>query len=90
VERLLNRARYDTKTRRCFELASKRATLEASLSESELAESDRYESLVKEHEAIRAEIDAVAASFDASDRKMLFQPIGDESAESEEIEATVG
>ncbi len=56
VENLLERSAYDDLLQRYYSLVEKRATLEATKSNAELAESDEYESLKAEIEEMRGEL----------------------------------
>ncbi|MFB6093441.1 MAG: response regulator [Halanaeroarchaeum sp.] len=65
VETLLERRRYDEEVRRYYSLAAKRAALEASKPASELAESEEYQDLLAELDAVEDELDnSLAAEED--------------------------
>jgi DNA-binding response OmpR family regulator len=67
VNRLLARSLYSEEVQRYFSLASKRATLETSKTDQELAENDRYEALCAELDEMREELDQLVSRLDEDD-----------------------
>jgi DNA-binding response OmpR family regulator len=67
VNRLLVRSLYSEEVQRYFSLASKRATLETSKTDEELAEDERYQALCEELDAMRNELDVLIGKLDDDD-----------------------
>jgi DNA-binding response OmpR family regulator len=81
VNRLLVRSLYSEEVQRYFALASKRATLETSKSDDELAEDDRYQALCEELEEMRGELDQLVGKLDDDDFLAVLHDLKDSDAE---------
>ncbi|WP_336337706.1 HalX domain-containing protein [Haloarcula brevis] len=73
VEQLLLHADYEERLRECYSLTAKYAALEASKPPSALAENEEFTELKAELAEVRAELDDITDSFDATDFEMLFR-----------------
>lgn len=67
VSRLLTRRRYDDEVQQFFELASKRATLDATKDSRELETSERYRALVADVDALRADLGELVGELSDDD-----------------------
>jgi len=72
VETMTERDDYDETLQEYFALTSKKATLEAEKTPSELQDSDQYQDMVERVEKLEAEADTAVAGFD-DDFDSLFQ-----------------
>jgi DNA-binding response OmpR family regulator len=81
VNRLLVRSLYSEEVQRYFALASKRATLETSKNDDELAEDDRYQALCEELEEMRGELDQLVGKLDDDDFLAVLHDLKDSNAE---------
>jgi two-component system response regulator AdeR len=87
VERLLTRATYEESVQEYFALASKRATVEAEKSATELSENEEYLALATRIDELESEIDRRAESFEEVDFRAAFHGIGeDEDSEDSDEE----
>ncbi|WP_424002937.1 response regulator [Haloarcula salina] len=73
VERLLRYADYEERLRECYSLTAKYAALQSSKPDATLEESEEFADLEAELTAVRAELDEISASFDATDFEALFR-----------------
>lgn len=72
VATLINRSQFDTKMQEFLSLASKKATLEAKKSVTELSESDEYEELLERVQDLRSELRDVTVELDDEDLRVSF------------------
>ena len=75
IERLLERATYDDRVQELFALVTKRSTLEARKSETELADSEEYLRLSRAISELRAQVDETAASLDGTEFEMALRSL---------------
>lgn len=75
VETLLRRSSYSERVREYFTLVEKKAALEATNGDAELAESAEYRSIGAEVESLDAEMERLEATFDDADFAVLFRDI---------------
>ncbi|MFB6146570.1 MAG: response regulator [Halobacteriaceae archaeon] len=75
VANLARRSTYDDLTRRYFSLVSKQATLQTTVTESELEEDPRYEELQVEIEELRSQLDESIESFEEDDFAAQFHAL---------------
>lgn len=73
ITRLRHRAQYDDKLAECANLAAKRGALETEVSAYELECDDEYIALCHRLEELRADLDELAAHFDAADFRAVFE-----------------
>lgn len=67
IDRLLDLESYDDSIQQYYQLASKKAALEGTKSEEELADSEEYAALVDEFERVRARTDAMIEDMSADE-----------------------
>lgn len=67
VEELISLPTYEDAIQQYFQLASKKAALEASKSEAELANSDEYTALIEEYEDVKSVADSQIQDIDAEE-----------------------
>lgn len=72
LEQMQTLAQYDEVVQRYYQLVAKTTTLEESKPESELAESEEYQELVDELEAVREEADSILADLSDEEYRALF------------------
>ena len=72
VETLCRRDDYDAEMRRYFELASKRGTLEAKKSQSELEGSAAYRAVLDQLDALQVEVESTMSRLDNDDYRADF------------------
>lgn len=77
VNRLLVRSLYSEEVQQYFALASKRATLETSKAEHELADDERYEALCDELDQMRDELDQLVGKLDDDDFLAVLRDLKD-------------
>ncbi|WP_302081342.1 HalX domain-containing protein [Salinibaculum rarum] len=77
VETMYERDGYDETLQQYFALTSKKATLEAEKTPSELENSEEYQRMVERVEELEAEADMAVTSFDDDDFDSLFQDFPD-------------
>jgi DNA-binding response OmpR family regulator len=80
VERMLVRSSYDDRLQRKFQLVEKKATLEAAKTPHELDESEEYQELLRELNAIERDLDSAVEEFDDSDFTVAFRDLPDAGA----------
>jgi DNA-binding response OmpR family regulator len=80
VSQLLARSLYSTEVQEYFSLASKRASLETSKSEEELAASDRYDELCERIDAKRENLDQLVGELGEDDFLAVIRDLHDEDA----------
>ncbi|AAV47999.1 response regulator [Haloarcula sp. JP-Z28] len=73
IEQLLLYADYEERLRECYSLTAKYAALESSKPQAVLDESEEFTALRAELEEVRAELDELTDSFDATDFELLFR-----------------
>lgn len=67
IDRLLDLGSYDDSIQQYYQLASKKAALEGTKSEEELASSEEYAALIEEFERVRARTDAMIEDMSADE-----------------------
>ena len=75
VERMITRSSYDDQLQRKFQLVEKKVTLEAAKTPHELDESEEYQELVSQLDAIERELDSAVEDFDDSDFTVAFREL---------------
>ena len=75
VKQLLARSLYNEEVQRYFALASKRATIETTKTDAELAGDDRYQQLCEDIDELRAELDQRVADLDDEDFLAVFHDL---------------
>ncbi|EMA00878.1 HoxA-like transcriptional regulator [Haloarcula vallismortis ATCC 29715] len=73
IEQLLLYADYEERLRECYSLTAKYAALDSSKPQAVLDESEEFTALRAELEEVRAELDELTESFDATDFELLFR-----------------
>jgi len=73
IEQLLLYAEYEERLRECYSLTAKYAALETSKPQAVLEESEEFAELKAELAAVRAALDEITDSFDATDFELLFR-----------------
>ncbi|EMA12893.1 HoxA-like transcriptional regulator [Haloarcula marismortui ATCC 33800] len=73
IEQLLLYADYEERLREYYSLTAKYAALESSKPQAVLDESEEFTALRAELEEVRAELDELTDSFDATDFELLFR-----------------
>jgi len=73
IEQLLRHADYEERLRECYSLTAKYAALESSKPQAVLDESEEFTALRTELTEVRAELDELTDSFDATDFELLFR-----------------
>lgn len=73
IEQLLLYADYEERLRECYSLTAKYAALESSKPQAVLDESEEFAALEAELAEVRAELDELTDSFDATDFELLFR-----------------
>ncbi|WP_058992617.1 response regulator [Haloarcula sp. CBA1127] len=73
IEQLLLYADYEERLRECYSLTAKYAALESSKPQAVLDESEEFTALEAELAEVRAELDELTDSFDATDFELLFR-----------------
>ena len=76
VEQMLARSRVDATTRELAQLMTKKATIEAELSQSKLQEHDEYRQLQRRIEALQTETEELHKEFGEEDFRALFRDMG--------------
>jgi len=81
VRQLLARSLYNDEVQRYFALASKRATIETTKTDAELADDDRYRRLCEDISDLRSKLDQRVADLDDEDFLAVFHDLqtGDEA-----------
>lgn len=82
VQTLIRRSDYQEQVQELFALTSKKATLEASLSDEALAASEEYQQLVSECDELASDIAQSSAELDSEDFDRLFRELGTAPAKS--------
>ncbi|WP_248896912.1 response regulator transcription factor [Haloplanus halobius] len=83
VERMVVRNSYDDNLQHKFQLVEKKVTLEAAKTPHELEESEEYQDLLRQLDAIEQEIDTTVEEFDDTDFSVAFRELSnDKSADS--------
>jgi DNA-binding response OmpR family regulator len=77
INRLLTCSEYEEHLRRYYALTAKHATLIANKPESELAESDEFQTLEDEIDELKEELDQTVATFDEDDFVAAFRDLED-------------
>lgn len=80
VERMVVRNSYDDQLQRKFQLVEKKVTLEAAKTPHELDESEEYQKLVRQLDAIERELDSAVEEFDDTDFTVAFRDLPDGGA----------
>ena len=75
VERLLTTSEYESTLRQYYSLTAKHATLLANKPESELAESEEFQSLKDEMDDMQGQLDETISSFDDDDFDAAFRDL---------------
>ncbi|MFD1634584.1 response regulator transcription factor [Haloplanus ruber] len=75
VERMVVRNSYDDQLQRKFQLVEKKVTLEAAKTPHELDESEEYQKLVQQLDAIERELDSAVEEFDDTDFTVAFREL---------------
>ncbi|WP_436934156.1 response regulator transcription factor [Halovenus marina] len=75
INQLLTTAEYESTLRRYYALTAKHATLLANKPESELAQSEEFQTLESEMHDLRSELDETLLSFDDSDFEAAFRDL---------------
>jgi len=75
VDTLAKRAQYDTEFREYFALVSKKAAMEANLSEQDLAESEAYQHLKQEVQAAKTDADTAFEALPEEDPTAGFRDL---------------
>ncbi|MFB6270034.1 MAG: HalX domain-containing protein [Halobacterium sp.] len=82
VRRLLARSLYSEEVQEYFALASKRATIETTKSDAELADHEQYEQLCEDVEEMRAQLDQLVTELGEEDFLAVFHDLRDEETPS--------
>jgi DNA-binding response OmpR family regulator len=75
INQLLTTAEYESTLRRYYALTAKHATLLANKPESELAQSEEFQTLESEMHDLRSQLDDTLLSFDDSDFEAAFRDL---------------
>jgi DNA-binding response OmpR family regulator len=75
VKQLLARSLYNEEVQQYFALASKRATIETTKTDAELAGDDRYQTLCEDIRELRSELDQRVADLDDEDFLAVFHDL---------------
>jgi DNA-binding response OmpR family regulator len=73
VESMLDRAAYDDAIQEYFALCSKKATLEAEKTPTELAANDEYREMVARAREMRTEVDSAVTGFEDDVEKLFLE-----------------
>jgi len=73
IDRLLTRAEYESDLRRYYSLSAKRATLVSNKPQSELEDSDEFQQLTAEIDALKEQLNETIAEFDDEDFEAAFR-----------------
>ena len=84
INRLLICSEYEDRLRRYYSLTAKHATLLSNKPESELAQSEEFQQLESEMNAVREELDETIAQFDDSDFEAAFRDLEHEPGTASE------
>jgi DNA-binding response OmpR family regulator len=76
IDRLLTSSEYEETLRQYYALAAKHATLLSNKPESELAESEEFQSLTEDMNALQDELEETVSGFSDGDFEAAFRDIG--------------
>ncbi|WP_251343810.1 HalX domain-containing protein [Haloplanus halophilus] len=84
VERMITRNTYDDQLQRKFQLVEKKVTLEEAKTPHELEESEEYQKLVQQLDAVERELDSTVEEFDDTDFTVAFRELPSDPVDSTE------
>jgi len=76
IDRLLATSEYEETLRRYYALTAKHATLLSNKPESELTESEEFQHLTEEMNALQSDLETTIESFDEDDFEAAFRDLG--------------